>query len=398
MHHTLADGTLFFLDCFGLSRVGRDGAVKNAPQALASPRRSFVVREGAPPTLWTPWQYSYTSKVLDAETLKPISTQKPSPELMLPDGRLLRSYGNGPAHLRIVEEASKAATTPPLFTQATWDKAATQPLLDLGLASEPVQLGAVCLPVASGQHLLFVLDGQLACATITATTASLHWRAPLKTQADSLAQVFSSGDEFVLVSVTPRAQRGRALRVGWDGVPRGSVVELTLHDLAAFDGSRLVFQRQPDTVVALDLATGEEQTWSIAAVTSAARAKAKKGKALSFDNAGIGKVVAGAGRVLFVPAHRESFLDLLTEEEVSRKLKAAEQQLRQTVTSWLRAHRAELIDAGLLDALVAAEKNGALDLSFWSLTSEPAEKVVKRAVRELSAALGLQEGVSGFES
>lgn len=397
MHHTLADGTVFFLDCFGLSRVGRDGAVKNVPQALASPRRRFVVREGTPPTLWTPWQYTHTTKVLDAETLKPIATHKPAPELMLPDGRLLRSYGSGPAQFRIVEEASKAEATPPLVTRAAWDEAETRPSFDLGLASEPVALGAVCLPVASGQHLLFVLDGQLACAAITATTASLRWRAPLKTRADSVLQVFPSGDEFVMVSVAPRAQRAHALRVGWNGAPRGSVVELTLHDLAAFDGSRLVFQREPDTVVALDLVKGEEQTWSIAAVTAAARAKAKKGKALAFDNAGIGKVVAGAGRVLFVPAHRESLLDLLAEEELSRKLKAAEQQLRQTVTRWLRAHRAALIDAGLLDALVAAERNDALDLSFWSWTSGRSEAVVKRAVKDLTAALGLQAGMSGVE-
>lgn len=397
MHHVLSDGAFFFLDLFGLTRVGRDGAVKNVPQPIATPSRSFVVSEGTPPVLWTPWQYTYASKVLDAETLKPISTQKHAPQTMLPDGRLLRSYGYGPGHLRIVEDASKAEATPPLFDQSTWDNAATRPQLDLvGGASEP--LGCACLPVALGERLLFVLDGELACATVTATTASLHWRAPLKTPTASVLQVFPSREEFLLVCFEPRAQQGRALRVGWDGATRGGVVELTLRDLTAFDGARLVYQREVDTVVALDVATGKEQTWSIAGVTAAARAKAKKGKALALDNAGIGKVVAGAGRVLFVPAHRESFLDLLAAEELPRKLKASEQQLRQVTTSWLSAHRAELIDAGLLDPVEAAPRNGAFDLMFWAWTNGPdVMMLIQRAADDIAGVLGLRRGVTGSE-
>ena len=375
MHRTLPDGTVFFLDTFGLTRLTPDHKVKTIPQAVATPAKPLALG-GEPPTLLVPWLYTYRSKVLDADTLKPISSQKSAPRTMLPDGRLLRSYGYGPEHFRITDDPKAAGATPPVFRQAMWDEARALPAIALPEGpSEEATYSAYCMPVMHGDRLLFVLEHQLAAGTIRGESASLEWRAPLEARDRSLMQGFADDDGIVLVRFAPIEQRGWVLRLGWDGAPRGPVVELSMMDLAAHDEGRLVYQRDADTVVVRTLAGGEERTYSIAAATEAARGKAKKGKALGFANAGAGKVIAGAGRLLFVPWHRESFLDLIAEEEVPRKLKAAEAKVRASLTKWLVDRRAEVLEGGFLDVISMNVSKGSIGLTFWSWISRPEQAV-----------------------
>jgi hypothetical protein len=160
------------------------------------------------------------------------------------------------------------------------------------------------------------------------------WTRPLSWHGGRPHRVYPHASGLVVAAVSPRDRVARVARFDAAGAQIGDD-ELPSCTIPVAAGARLAWQRDEDTVVVRE-ASGEERTFSIAAVTETAHAAKKhpraQGKAGDWlgdlDNAGRGEILLGEEAVLYLPWHGETVLDLVAAREFHRKLPQAEHNVR----------------------------------------------------------------------
>ncbi len=124
--------------------------------------------------------------------------------------------------------------------------------------------------------------------------------------------------------------------------------ELTAISLPAVSETHIAWQPDAGTVICQDRGSGAQETFDIAEITAKAHARKSPRPAWleGLDSAGRGTLIIGRSRLILLPWHRETFLDLRSGVETPRKLPEQEHHIRRLALSHIETMVTELRQRG----------------------------------------------------
>ena len=160
----------------------------------------------------------------------------------------------------------------------------------------------------------------------------------INVQGATLLEAYPTGTSALVISWSAPLQQARVQEIG--AAPSEVRVFDTIEPPTYARGT-LAYQPDEDTVV-----VGEER-FSISAVSAASAQTAKRPDFLAeHRNAGRGDLIVGRERALFIPWHRESFLDLRAAREIYRKLGPKRRPERVALSRQMKDAMDEMHQAG----------------------------------------------------
>ncbi len=167
----------------------------------------------------------------------------------------------------------------------------------------------------------------------TNTGARCLWRRPLQVHGGHRHGFYPHGEGLVLTSLAPRSAQVYVQWLDEAGNP-GRLLQADGITVPVWAFGRLAWQQDEDTIIVED-DEQQRQSYSISAVTRVAHSGKKHPRALpkgdflgDLTNVGAGEILLGPKRVLFVPWHGETILDLTGQTEIHRKLPPDEFEIR----------------------------------------------------------------------
>lgn len=333
---------LLFTDCFGTTRLSAPKKVKTDRKVMGSDVGGLasISNDGAmagsyddiwnKSVLWT-FPALKSAKRFDRFAEKGLVVHPEGTHYIVPEHGKLR-----------LEPAQADAVLLPMRLDGVVDpraKAAKSASASLegGQVLAPLELGGKELPTIEGvvrlSHdgtLLHWDGGTLARGQLRGTKVQMSWRWPLRVAAKGMRIELSADAERCVLAV----HQGRR----WAVVERleagGKEQRFEIESISppALAGPYVAWQKSADTVVRRDLRSGEDQEFSVEVYD-------KKKRPTDELNTGPGTLFAGpGGRLLFLCAHRESLVDLVKGNEISRKLPAKELELRKSLLSQARPY------------------------------------------------------------
>lgn len=329
--------TLVFMDCFGLTRLSRPKQVKTDGKISGSESagRVTISRDGSFAASYEDlWDKSVIWALPELKSAKRFDRFREKGAIVHPEGthyivddhqglRLepLSKRVLLPLRLDAPPDSNPAGAGPITLSLVGGEQRASLSLGGDGRPSAPV-----AVRIAADGTLLRFDGGELCCATLTGTVASVRWRRAVTAPAGARLELYADAKRCVLM-----VHHGRRWTIFVDGPAGERTFEIESLGVPAVAGPYLAWQPAPDRVVRREL-DGDQQTEHGLAIYD------KKRKS-ELSNEGIGTIFLGAkGSLLCLTAHRESILDLIAKVEIPRKLPAKDLEIRQALLDLARPY------------------------------------------------------------
>ncbi|NVB39586.1 hypothetical protein G6O69_17220 [Pseudenhygromyxa sp. WMMC2535] len=325
---------LVFMDCFGLTRLGRDqgiatnttvGGSDSAGRVSISASGSLAASHGSPndpALLWTVADLQIAERLpRRGVTILPAGTHylldAPGSLELVPLSRAVRLplRLDAPARPK-AESRTKPRSAPiPLDLAGRSATAARLPALALGHGTPEVPRP---IHLAHDGTLLCWDREQLVCATLTGAALSPRWRRTITTAPDARLELYADAQRCVLL--IHHGRRWTVDVLAGDDAWRFDIESLGVPTVA---GRWLAYQPAHDRVLRLDLGGADTSEHPLPSTC-----------------VGVGSIFASAeGRLYFLPAHRESVLNLHTGEAHSRQLPADQLEARRAILATALPYR-----------------------------------------------------------